>query len=352
MSTVRHGVLALARAAGAFAAARRRNAGTLQILCYHGFSLADEHLFRPKLYMRGQRFRDRMLWLKASGYRVLPLGEALRRLADGSLPRDSIAITIDDGFRGTAEVAAPILREVGFPATVYVTSYYVTHPNPVFRLAVQYMFWRTHAHSFEGFGLAPGLGARSPVRGPEGERVMFGLIEHAETQLTEAQRVDLCGELGRRLAVDYRAIVATGALSIMTPAQLAALPESGIDVELHTHRHRLPRDERAIRREIDDNRAVLEPIAGRRLTHFCYPSGVWHRSQWPALAGLGIESATTCDPGPNARGSAMLGLTRLLDADNLDLLEFEAELTGFKHGMRKLLHRSARGDAAGIGEGA
>ena len=67
-----------------------------------------------------------MEYLARNGYRVIPLAQ-LARFLDGKepLPRKSVVITIDDGYRSTYEIAYPILKKYGFPATVFLYSDFV-----------------------------------------------------------------------------------------------------------------------------------------------------------------------------------------------------------------------------------
>src|SRR5579864_7365500 len=69
----------------------------LLILCYHGTSLEDEHLWRPGLYIQPHKLEQRLELLKKGGYSVLFLDEALQRLRAGTLPERSVVITFDDG---------------------------------------------------------------------------------------------------------------------------------------------------------------------------------------------------------------------------------------------------------------
>ena len=94
-------------------------------------------------------------------------------------------------------------------------------------------------------------------------------------------------------------------------------------------------DPKGVETEIIDNRAVLERIVSGPLQHFCYPSGEFHPSQFPWLRALGIESATTCLSGFNYPGTERFALRRFLDGENIDQVEFEAELSGFLELMRK-----------------
>src|SRR4051812_12094519 len=83
---------------GLFDVARKLTAGRLRILCFHGFSLGDEHRFSPGVFMRGDVVRDRIEWLLRNGFPILGLQEALDGLSRGTLPPCSTVVTFDDGF--------------------------------------------------------------------------------------------------------------------------------------------------------------------------------------------------------------------------------------------------------------
>src|SRR5690242_18106722 len=154
--------------------------GKLQILCYHAFAFADEHRFRGSLFMSPDVFEQRLGWLKKNRYVVLGLAEALARLAAGRIGPREIVITIDDGFHSVHALAAPLLRAHGMTATVYVTSYYVVHQHPVFRLAIQYMAWRSRHDSIEVSSMVPGVEGELPLHGAGAEAALRRFYEAAE----------------------------------------------------------------------------------------------------------------------------------------------------------------------------
>jgi peptidoglycan/xylan/chitin deacetylase (PgdA/CDA1 family)/GT2 family glycosyltransferase len=91
------------------------------ILMYHAFAAQNEHASR--FVVSSDRFRRQLNWLRRRGFHVLGLDEYLSLRKEHRLPpRKSVVITIDDGYRDNATLAAPILQELGFPATIFPVS--------------------------------------------------------------------------------------------------------------------------------------------------------------------------------------------------------------------------------------
>jgi peptidoglycan/xylan/chitin deacetylase (PgdA/CDA1 family) len=328
-------VLHLSKALGLFRVSRRFTRRGLRILCYHGFAVDDEHLFRPMLFIRRPSFEKRMQHLKEARYPVLSLGEAIERLDRGDLPDACTVITIDDGWAGTFNYGATILRQNSFPATLYVTTYFSVKQTPVFMVAVQYAFWKTSASALDLADLNPSLSGTFSMRDTkEKERAEAAIIEHGNRSSDNVYREKLLQRLCERLAVDYQQLQESRKFHLITQDQIHELSKTGMDIQIHTHRHQLPVEEAGVLREIADNRSVLEPLTGRRLEHLCYPSGVWSKTAWPWLLKAGVQTAVTCNRGMNYVGAPRLALLRLLDDQTISEIEFEAEMAGFLEILR------------------
>jgi peptidoglycan/xylan/chitin deacetylase (PgdA/CDA1 family) len=324
-----------ARAVGLFTVSRFMTRDALRIVCWHGTSLGEEQARFPSMFLSPDLLERRLLALHR--YPVLPLEEAVRRLADGTLPPASVALTIDDGFFGTLRHAWPALQRHGFPATLYVTSYHAEKRTPVFRLLVQWIFLSTPAPLLDLSALGLGMVGTLPLEpGAARDEGMWRIIRHAEQHLDEPGRQELADRLGMLLDVDLAPVRTGRWLSLATPDELAAAAREGLDLQLHTHRHRFPLDRGLALRELRDNRAVLEPLAGQPLRHFCYPSGYVRPGHLSWLAEAGVLSATTCEPGLNRPGDSPYTLRRFLDGSQVSQLEFEAELSGFTDLLRRL----------------
>ena len=307
----------------------------LPILCYHGIAIDDEDQWDPSLYMPQHTFEGRMRFLKEGGYNVVPLREGLRRLYKGSLAPRTVVITFDDGNHDFHARALPVLRRYGFPATVYLTTFYCDFNRPVFAVFCSYLLWKAGANAARGAEL---VGVHTPLdfASAEGRLAVLDAINKcALKQGWTAQDKDgIAGELESRLEVDGEAIRRKRILHLMTPPEVSECAAAGVDIELHTHRHRTPDDSNLFIREIRDNRNSIEEITHGHPVHFCYPSGVYRSEFLPWLRSEGVESATTCENGLAARTSDPLLLPRIVDTTSLDELEFEACVSGAAEGFR------------------
>lgn len=325
-----------ARLTGLFALCRWLYRDRQLILCYHAFSFDDEHRFRPQQFVRPKLFADRLARLSRLGYRAIPLADALRRSQNGESRLKDFVITIDDGFSSVHRFALPALRHHDWPATLYLTTYYVKFPQPVFGLALQYLLWKSGLESIDLDLTAWGWTTRRrlSLRGRNASQTIDDFVVEAEARLDEAKREDFLSFVATTIgltpddwSVDHR-------FCLITPPAAQALRAGGVDLQLHTHRHRFPAAAELIQREIEDNRAVLSDLGVTAAAHFCYPSGEWRPDAFPTLTACGVESATTCLPGLNGRDTHPLALQRFLDADDIAAVEFEAEISGFKQLLR------------------
>lgn len=304
----------------------------LLILCFHGVSLEDEHEWDSSLFLSESFFASRLELLASLGANVLPFGESIDRLRAGTLPPRAVTLTFDDGFFDFQQRAWPLLRRHGFPATVYLTTYYSAFNRPIFGIASSYLLWKSGRAAVslcdvtgEDLSLACGDNpARNAVRahleafaaknnwgGVEKDRLLSRLAAAAGASAAEDNL--------RKLRM----------LHLMTPEESVALAAQGVDMQLHTHRHRTPLDHDLFVREIEENRHALQDSgASADPRHFCYPSGVHESDFLPWLRECGIASATTCDTGLASAGEERLLLPRLVDFSRLSPLEFEAWVCG------------------------
>lgn len=339
---IRDSALRLIRLAGGLDAASRSRwrSRRLLILCYHGFAQDDEHRWDPALYVTRDHLESRLRFLAAEGYVILPLAEGLARLHAGTLPARAVAITVDDGTYDFYAVAYPVFKRLGVPITVYVTTYYVLDRRPVFDGACQYLLWRAWASG--KVDLKDPLDEGAPLLRTAADCV------HASARVRDAawregwsaeRKHEWLERLAGRLELDWEDFLRRRVITLMHPEEIGALDPTIADVQLHTHRHRVPEQKDLFLREIAENRRVLAEVGlnPQRLTHFCYPSGIHLPAFLPWLAEAGVTSAVTTVPGLASRRHDPLLLPRFIDAATTSDVEFE----GWASGLRQLLGRPA-----------
>lgn len=317
--TLKQTVLKLAASAGLAHAARRATRRQLRILCYHGLWVTPGYQFGECTFIAPEQFEARMERLKRSGLPVLPLGEAVERLGDGTLPDAAVVITIDDGWVSTFTHMLPVLEAYGFPATLYATTWYAGRDLPVVNVAVDYLR----------------KAAGRPDIDPHDACVEI-------EALPVEQRLDALRRFGAELGVD-EAWLERRQFHIMSAAEFAEAQKRGLDVQLHTHRHiEIDRQVDALPTELAENRAFLRAALGdREFIHFCHPSGTNHPHARTLLAASGIRTATLVDEGLNAPGADPLALRRFLDGRRVSDAEFDAYLSGLLHWIEPLKRLAA-----------
>jgi peptidoglycan/xylan/chitin deacetylase (PgdA/CDA1 family) len=97
---------------------------TARILAYHRICDSPEAGLETWSVKTGA-FRRQMNFLRRLGYRGVSLRELLAHVDSGAPSGRLVALTFDDGYQDTIDVAAPILAEHGFTASLYIVPDYV-----------------------------------------------------------------------------------------------------------------------------------------------------------------------------------------------------------------------------------
>ena len=92
------------------------------VLTYHDIGPQT----KGRLVLAAKAFTEQMRYLKANRYRVITLAEFHEFLQlKRQLPRRAVVLTFDDGYRSFLTHAYPVLKELGFTATLFVYTDYV-----------------------------------------------------------------------------------------------------------------------------------------------------------------------------------------------------------------------------------
>jgi peptidoglycan/xylan/chitin deacetylase (PgdA/CDA1 family) len=298
-------------------------------LCYHGLALDDEATWDGELFMSPGQFRRRLDLLREHDCQVISLAKGVEGLKAGDLPPRSVVITFDDGFHNFFAHAAPLLREYEMPATCYVATFHALDQRPIPRLFISYLLWKAWRAGrstvrIEDLSLSVELDsavARDQAATRYEQWLRSAFADHEE-RYQSLRNWALTLDVGAQQVIDQRMF------HLMTSAEIAAVSRMGVDVQLHTHRHKTPRDSTKFAAEVAENRRLLESMTALRANHFCYPSGDFDSEFLPVLRSQGVVSATTCETGLAMRNDDPLLLPRFIDTSAQSEVSFGAWLDG------------------------
>ncbi len=174
--------------------ARREIPGpSVPILMYHEVAPAPHPAFRRYTVTPGE-FARQMRWLADEGFEAVDI-ETLARARRGTaaLPGRPVVITFDDGFRGCAEHAVPVLRAHGFTAVFYLVTGLVGRSSRWMAAEVgmelPLMDWGTvRALAAEGFQCGAHTASHPRLAGLEPARCRAELVEARERLEAELGR--------------------------------------------------------------------------------------------------------------------------------------------------------------------
>src|SRR5512143_123753 len=87
---------------------------------YHNIGKPPNGVETPNLYVTPGMFKFQMWYLKWAGFHVVTVQDLMRFIREGRTGGRMVALTFDDGYRDFYENAYPVLKQYGYPATVFI----------------------------------------------------------------------------------------------------------------------------------------------------------------------------------------------------------------------------------------
>ena len=101
-----------------------RDQTRVAVLGYHNFSKTAPV---TQMLIRTSEFREQMEYIRRNGLTVISMQEFLEwRLGNRTLPARCVLITLDDGWKSVYTEAFPILKEYGYPFTLFLYTNFLT----------------------------------------------------------------------------------------------------------------------------------------------------------------------------------------------------------------------------------
>ncbi len=255
----------------------------IRVLCRKKVLILTYHNPNPKTFEKHLRYLKKR-------FNVTPLEKlvhAIKKNDWDEIPRRSIVITLDDGYKENCQLKHLFANYAVVP-TIYLCSHIVnTHRR----------YW------FDSGAMDPSI-----LKGMRFSDLL--------KTLKDSQGFELEKEYEGRQALNYEE------LRSMQPF---------VDFQSHSKFHPILTtcDRAEMTLEIEDSKKSLEGLLKMRLAHFSYPNGDYSRRELDQVMQSGYESARTLDVGWNDRKTDPYRLKSLSIQDDASLIVLCAQVHGF-----------------------
>ena len=234
--------------------------------------------------------------VRARGWDIVSIGEAVDRLSDGAATRPFAVFTLDDGYRDNLECALPVFRAHDAPFTVYISSAAPQGTAELWWVGLEEVIARSDAIAVERDGAGDRLACATVGEKQIAWRSLYPWIRNAPEDEQRAIVRDLCGRHGVSLEQLCRDV------SMNWDEVRALASDPLVTIGSHTVNHFALNklEEGRAREEMSAGADMIAAEVGVRPQHFAYPYGD------PGSAGardfklaesLGFRSAVTTRKG-------------------------------------------------------
>ena len=233
--------------------------------------------------------------MKALGYDFVSMDEALLRIADPGA-RPFVALTFDDGYRDTRDVALPILERHGAPFALHVTTGFAERTARLWWVELEESIAALDRFDVEAAGERFAMETETP----EAKRIAFNTLYRSLRGGPEARLLAVIAALVAAAGLESEAIADRLCLDWDGIRQLAGHPLCTIGVHTLTHPMLAKHDGFRVRHELEESRRRIEMNIGLPGRHLAYPVGDRTSAgprDYKIAASLGFASAVTTRPG-------------------------------------------------------
>lgn len=234
----------------------------LSVLIFHRIHRETDLLFPSE---PTAKWFDRLLGNLKRWFNVIPLETALAGLAQGRLPARPLCITFDDGYADNYEVALPILKKHGLPATFFVATGYLDGGCMFNDKLIE----AARSCASDLLDLSSLKLGQYPMDSVDNKRLAIDSMLRVVKYMPSPEREQVADEICKLADVSFPRDL------MMSRTQVRDMHREGMDIGGHTRNHPILAKTDAVgaMQEIVDGKRDLEQITGANVKFFAYPNG-------------------------------------------------------------------------------
>ena len=252
---------------GLYEVARLLTSGHPKILMYHRFSEHGGHEATGR-----ESFRQQMEYVSRH-YNPMTLEALCGYLESGKKPpRNTIVVTVDDGYRDFYDIAWPVLQEYSVPATLFATTGFISGDLWLWPDKISWLLDNA-PHATPAFQWKS-LTIEENELCSDAQKIWKRLIDFLLT-VPDPEKHEIIASLAASWHLEFPEAAPNG-YEACSWDELREMQQAGIEIGGHTVTHPTlgQVDPRQAEREIKDCRRHIEFELGRPPCSFCYPNGM------------------------------------------------------------------------------
>lgn len=300
------------------------------ILCYHGIT-GGGLVSRPAFHVPVEQFASDVALLQSLGA-IVPLADLLARVETGRSTRGLFAITFDDAYTGVLELALPVLRHAGAPASVFAVSGALTGDGRFWWDRIEDL--EPHLPAPQWLALAAAFGLAAAGATPTLNHIRNRILAHGSGRLTSGQASAL-------EAAEHAAGYRTAMRSLRAEAlqQLASDPLVSVGPHTVTHAALATLGSDEVVAEVAGSMGVLHDLGVAPLAALAVPYGAGDDRTVALARQAGMRWCLGVAPRTLAGAGAARPFPRFVMSVNRRGWRFRAQVLGGIDVVKELLGR-------------
>jgi len=298
------------------------NRGKLQIFIFHRV------LDKPDPLSPGEpdtlQF-EKIISMVSNIFNVIPLGEAIEKLATGNLPGRAACITFDDGYIDNYTNAFPILKKYKAPATIFIATDFIGGEMMWNDIVIESIRKINEPIIIEELGLVDSGNINDEYRISTIQKII-GEIKH----LPPLKRAEFVSLIQEKTGFEKFSLM-------MNEEQLLGLHNEEITLGAHTRSHPILKslNDLEARKEIGESKEILEALLKDTVSLFAYPNGRpgedYTARDVDIVSSIGFKAAVSTEKRVANRTSSIYEVPRFTPWDtNIDKFMLRSLLENYR----------------------
>jgi len=267
--------------------------------------------------------------------RIFSLSEAIDSLVKKkSLPPNATVITIDDGYRDVYEVAFPLLKDFGFPATLFAITDFLDEKCWLWTDLMRYVLLNTKS-DYVKIEFKNGIKIEAKLSDRLQKLELANRINSQLKRLPNEQKDARIKEIAAALQVKIPPLPPPDYAPISWQ-QALEMEAGNLQIESHTVTHPILTNvnQTELDFELQTSKQRLEMVLNKKIEHFCYPNGGFNEAVQKSVEKAGYKSAVTTAFGFNERQANQFLLNRVDAPPAIE--HFAQSASGFEDAKQRI----------------